>query len=176
MNMRKSKREVFTAEEIEIARTMWKDKSTYTQIGEKLGRTNNSVSGLMGRNRDIFPERFGDLMKKNKSAKSLRAKPRKTVKQRVSEAQARISANSLRRMFSEAFKPPVPLPKQKEQHLAYDASRLPGVTMMDLDEKRCCRWPLLDTVKGETQYFCGEAKSGKNYCEQHQARSVRMVA
>jgi hypothetical protein len=164
------KREAFTSEEMDKARKMWKEGKTYTEIGVALGRTNNSISGMMSRNRDKFPERYGDLMKKNKSARTL---PR--LEERKADTMAKLSSNNLRQVFHEALNPPASPPKPKEEALAYDQSRLPyAVTFMDLDERRCCKWPLTGFEKGRPNLFCGEVKSGRNYCANHQERQWRV--
>lgn len=138
-------RSFMSSKAVTRACSMWSEGKTIGEISKAVAISKDILGGIMHRNRDMFPKR--DKQKR--------------------------TSNSLRAAFHNAGA--TNLPKPIAVSHAYDASRLPGVTMIDLDEKRCCRWPLLDTVKGEIQYFCGEAKSGKNYCPAHAQRSVRMV-
>jgi len=81
------------------------------------------------------------------------------------------SANTVRKMFNEAFKAADTLPKPKESAQAYDQSRLPGYTLWDLDA-RGCKWCIND---GAPLLFCGELRrKGKQYCEPHYQRAWRL--
>jgi hypothetical protein len=126
-------------------------------IARSLGKSPGSISGIMSRNRDIFPitDRQMSMLKQIGREKK--------------------SSNAIRKMFHEALNPPASPPKPKEEALAYDQSRLPyAVTFMDLDERRCCKWPLTGFEKGRPNLFCGEVKSGRNYCANHQERQWRV--
>lgn len=84
----------------------------------------------------------------------------------------RRSADVTRKMFHEAYQPATP-PKPNLTAKEYDQSRLPGYTLWELDA-RGCKWPLLETVRGETQMFCGETRyQMKPWCEHHHKRAWR---
>lgn len=145
---------------------MWEEKYSLREIGNAIGKTKNAVSGLMSRNRDVFPERFGDLKKVAYSAKSIPKGGREEKRK------ATLSANKIRQIFHEALNPSPP-PKPKEQWSEYDQSRMPGISLVDLDTSKCCRWPITEYPKGTQNMFCGEVNAGKNYCSNHAQRSVR---
>jgi len=128
--------------------SLWNEGKSIGEISKVIGISANIIGGVMQRNRDMFPKR------------------------RVEE-KAR-NANAKRALFYEvnAGNPPKP----KEKYSVYDISRLPhAVTLMDLDTKRCCTWAVTEHPKGVDNLFCGEVKAGKNYCREHQTRSVRVA-
>lgn len=124
-------------------------------IASIMGKSPGSISGLMSRNRDIFPITSTQMSKLKEVARQTQ------------------TSNQIRKMFFEALNPPTAPPKPKEQWSQYDQSRMPGISLVDLDTRKCCRWPILDTFKGQEQMFCGEVKAGKNYCQIHQERAWR---
>jgi len=156
------------------AKQLWSEKYSIRAIASIISVTPSAMAGMMGRNRDDFPARTEGGMKRHYSARSLALAPKKTVAEAAQERQARLSANAVRKMFHEALNP-LPAQKPKEKWEAYDKSRMPGVSLVDLDAKRCCRWPITEHPKGIINLFCGEIKAGKNYCREHHARSVRMI-
>lgn len=164
---------VFPQCQINRAAKMWANDMSITKIGETLGRSRNSISGMMSRNRELFPLKQGETRGKNKSARSLPPKPKKTAEKKAQEKQAKLSANALRKMFSEALKP-APIIPSKAENKAYDEERLSSAyTLLDLPSNGC-KFPLLETVKGETQYFCGERRyQMKPWCAAHHARVWR---
>lgn len=138
------------SDKIEQIRALRDQGQTLRQIGETLGCSTGSVSGLMARNRDLFPItdlRMSDLRKTKNRPKS----------------------NKLRQIFHEALQPH-PVPKPKQNAAKYDKSR-EGIPLHELG-KHECHWPLNE---GGPFLFCGEVKAGKNYCENHAQRSVRML-
>jgi hypothetical protein len=135
--------------DLDKAAEMWRDNASMGQIATALGLNRNQVAGKISRNRDMFPKRGSPVPAKKSSA------------------------NDIRKMFYEAEVKPEPPPKPKEAAQAYDQSRLPGYTLWELDE-RGCKFPLLDTVKGETQRFCGETRyQMKPWCKAHHERVWR---
>jgi len=160
-------------EKYKKAKQLWSEKYSIRSIAAIISVTPSAMSGMMGRNRHDFPARYGDMMKRNYSARSLPVKPKRTIAEAAQEKQVRLSANKLRQAFTEALIPH-PLPKQKEQHAEYDKSRLPfALTLIDLDTKTQCSWCVTDHPKGIPNLMCAEVKAGKQYCANHEARAWR---
>lgn len=147
---------------------LWKKGLTMTHIGLEMGLTRGQVSGRISRNRAMFPPRIDAI-------KRLDAEIAGELIESIAEdkkAKARTS-NELRKLFSEATKPAQPIPS-KAENKAYDEERLASAyTLLDLPSNGC-KFPLLETVKGETQMFCGERRyQMKPWCAAHHARVWR---
>lgn len=186
---------VHLSDELDLAEKLWKEGATYTEIAYELGKTRSAVSGMMNRNRDRFPERFGDKHKNHVSAKAI---PKEVREKEMADRQAmkalsvsslknaitdglrkpleddekvhsRQSANALRKMFHGASQPVRTIPSKAENE-SYDQSRLlHAVSLMDLDPKGC-KWPLTD----KPYLFCGERRYQlKPWCKAHHERAWR---
>jgi DNA-binding CsgD family transcriptional regulator len=152
-------------DEVAIAAKMWADGRSQGEIGERFNLSRSTIAGIMNRKRDIFPERYGSLMKLHKSAKSLEDIP--------VEHRTNLSANKLRQAFSEALGNNTPKPKNSSAE--YDKSRLPfALTLMDLDTKTQCSWCVTDSPKGIPNLMCAEVKTSKRYCANHEQRAWRV--
>lgn len=140
---------------IAMIREMRDQGMTLRQIAKVLGISAGSVSGIMSRNRSVFP----------------------IVDRRMAEIKLppeKRSFNAVRKLFHEVSKAPLPAPIGNAKE--YDQYRLSQAkSLHELTKRECC-WPLLDTQRGETQMFCGEVKASKNYCRFHEARAWRQVA
>lgn len=137
-------------ERIEELKSLRDEGKTLKEIAEIFGCSRGAVSGIMGRNRDIFPvkdHRMSDLRKNGRK-----------------------SSNKLRKIFHEALHP-TPVQKPKEQHEAYDTSRLPyAVTLADLENG--CKFCVTTNPKGVPNLMCNEIKTSKtsNWCAEHERR------
>ena len=138
---------------IETIKEMRVRGKSIREIAKIMGKSAGSISGIMSRNRDVFPITDTQMSMLKEVGRQKK------------------SSNAIRKMFHETLNPPGPPPKLKENSKEYDESRLPGFTLWELEKKQC-HWPLNE---GGPFLFCGEVKAGKNYCLEHQTRSVRAV-
>jgi len=136
---------------IETIKEMRDKGKSIREIARIIGKSAGSISGLMSRNRDVFPITDTQMSMLKEVGRQKK------------------SSNAIRKMFHEALNPPGPPHKLKENAKEYDASRLPGFTLWELEKKQC-HWPLNE---GGPFLFCGEVKAGKNYCQIHQERAWR---
>lgn len=139
---------------LEQIRNLRDQSKSIREIAGYLNCSPGSISGLMARNRDIFPitdPRMSDLRK----------------------SQNRPNSNKLRQLFNDALKAH-PIPKPKGEAAAYDQSRMQyAVIFADLPN-HCCKWPVTSHEKGLPNLFCAAPKVGKNYCCEHSARERRV--
>lgn len=157
--------------DLEKASEMWKANASMGQIAAELGLNRNQVAGKIGRNRDMFPRRGSPVPAKKKSANAIRKLFDEEQKKSGKEYQIARYHHMVNGAEIPALDQPVPKPKESAQ--AYDQSRLPGYTLWELDA-RGCKYPLLETQKGETQRFCGETRyQMKPWCKAHHERVWR---
>lgn len=149
--------------DIQKASQLWKDGLSQSKIAKYFNMTTGQISGLFGRNREIFPKR--------KPVEIVETEVLEALKEQIKDDEkphTRQSANALRKLFHEDSRPPEKVVISGKE---YDESRLPGFTLWQLENHQC-KWPIND---GGPFLFCGEVKAGKNYCENHAQRSVRMA-
>lgn len=146
--------------EISKAVDLWNAGLTMTQIGKNLGLTKGQVAGTISRNRELFSRRIDPI-------KRLEAEIADTLFESIKEDERPNTANALRKLFSEASEPEPMITKAMAAE--YDASRLPGYTLWDLDAKGC-KWAISDgPIK-----FCGERRyQMKPWCSHHNRRAWR---
>lgn len=150
--------------DLEKAAKMWDRGSSISQIAASFGMTKGQVSGRISRNRHMFPKRDVIQRLELEIADALFA----SIK--ADEKPKKRSANTVRKMFNEAFKAAEALPKPKEKAQAYDQSRLPGYTLWELDA-RGCKFAITD---GSPYRFCGETRyQMKPWCKAHHERVWR---
>ena len=145
--------------ELERAVRLWNAGLTMTQIGKELSLTKGQVARRIADNRDLFSRRV-DPIKRLEAEIAGEVIAPDTPKPR--------GANLLRKMFSEASEPEPTITKAMAAE--YDASRLPGYTLWDLDPKGC-KWAISDgPIK-----FCGERRYQMNpWCSHHNRRAWRV--
>lgn len=155
--------------DIKEASEMWANGVISPAIAKHFSVSPGVISGMMARNRELFPERYGDRNKKNKTS-TISGKPKLSNGEAAREKR---SANSVRKLAFEFSSSPIPKPK--EQYAEYDRSRLPyAVTLADLDVKNCCSWSVTENPKGVPNLMCAEVKASKRYCQAHEARAWRV--
>lgn len=154
--------------DLQRAAEMWKAGMSQANIGKHFGKTPGQIAGIFSRDRVMFPKRSERIDR-------LEAEIADALFESIKEDEKpkRRSANTVRKIFHEVFTASEILPKPKEVAKTYDQSRLPGYPLWELD-KRGCKFPLLDTAKGETQMFCGETRyQMKPWCKHHHERVWR---
>ena len=146
--------------ELERAVKLWNSGLTMTQIGKELSLTKGQVARRIADNRELFSRRVDPI-------KRLEAEIADALFESIKEDERPKTANSLRKLFSEASEPEPTITKAMASE--YDASRLPGYTLWDLDPKGC-KWAIADgPVK-----FCGERRyQMKPWCSHHNRRAWR---
>lgn len=150
------------------AAIMWADDKTIGDIADFFGVTRNTVSGLMNRNRKLFPKKTDGAMDLNPNGQ--RGGPNKPWKER--KPYTRISTQNIHRARNEAARReveefgPDTSPLLQIEHT--DAEMLnKGKELLDLNQHDC-RWPLNG---GHPFVFCAAATDGDTYCRHHALRA-----
>lgn len=150
------------------AAEMWADDKTVGDIAGFFGVTRNAVSGLMNRNRKLFPKKTDGKMDLNPNGQ--KGGPVKPWGER--KPYTRIKPKNINRARQEAS-------TRAEADCTYlsvmeieptDAERMNrGKDLMDLQAHEC-KWPL---GSGHPFVFCASATDGRTYCSHHASRAYR---
>lgn len=174
----------WTADRIGRARRMLADGASYSQIGEALGVSRNSISGLVDRvgltgrspRRDV--DRLGDAAPRPSASKV--AKPRAKAPARAKLALRSASAARPRQSpplaprrlpHTPAFEP---IPAGKTWELPEDAK---GVSFLERRGQQC-KWPVGDDWNARrydisTLLCCGQPVGRGSYCDPHRSIAYR---
>lgn len=152
----------WTDDDIAHARKLRTDGRSASEIGRELGRTRNSVIGMMHRNRDLFP-----LSTKAQAVEAMKRRDRATDgTPRQSAARPAPGAKPVALPSApplDAFKT-APLPETDENW-----SVAVAVRFLDVDSRHC-KWPLWKAEEnpGPAGLCCGAAiEPNTTYCRHH---------
>lgn len=144
--------EIWTDEEKNEAAKLWADGKSMTEIGTVYGRTKGSVSGMICRNRDLFPGRQAQTVK---TVAKIVEKPKPVVEVVTEEPVAEPVEDISTWIVS---------PEE------YDASRIRfAKSIAEGLRSNDCRWPVVDEPLH--RFCCATAIPGSSYCPHHAKRA-----
>lgn len=181
----------------EIAAKMWAEDASMGEIAEYFGTSRNTVSGMMNRNRDLFPKKRAELVAEaqgRKNRPSVKRNRRVNV-QNIAKARqiaagverdTKVKPNRNTGLFGPRKRKNIHQIRIEDarreveefeagtspllQTLPDDAARIAtGKELMALGLHEC-KWPLNE---GNPYIFCAKATGGPRYCPHHSARSYR---
>lgn len=142
---------------IETAVAMWGRDASIGEIANQMGVSRGIISGLMNRNRELFPKKAAGKMD-CRSPGYVKAEP-----------------NRKRRTRDEIDRQDAEVREAKASAAAYDAERLPHAkTLMERGPRECC-FPV--NSGGPFLYCAAEATDGPpeglpTYCRHHHLRML----
>lgn len=145
---------------IDQASEMWGKNASISDIAVHFGVSRGTVSGMMGRFRDLFPKKTGGKMDCRSPG---------YVKGQTRGRRKRGEAELMNASIREA----------RDSGSAYDAERLPHAkTLIDLGAKEC-HWPLRrkrGTGLLRSEATDGDQKGNPTYCRCHYLRRLPLRA
>lgn len=135
---------------------MWANDKSYLDIAKEYGITRNMVSGIVSRNKDLFPTKEGIKKRGSLMPSRLLSSPEK---QKKKKAKTVSDIGRVHPQFHGTKQATYADPELDE----FERSRLPGLRLVDNDG---CMYPI-SLAHGEHR-FCAHTRSlGKRYCQHH---------
>ncbi len=152
------------------AAIMWSEDKTIGDIADFFGVSRNSVSGLMNRNRSLFPKKTDGAMDLNPNGQKGGAgrawKERKPYTRINTQGIHKARKEAVRREAKAVEDETAEIP----QIVPTEAERLNAAKeLMDLGAHEC-RWPVNN---GHPFMFCAAVTDGATYCQHHAERAYR---